>query len=108
MIRDFEADRHVRLAAVPAPGDQRQVLDLIALLEPAPFDPDRSPWDVTLIEGLAGGRAGLYLRAHHALTDGMGGLSLIDSLLDPPRPTATRSVRRAPSQDARRRRHRAH
>ena len=72
----------MRLAAVPSPGDLRQVLDLVALLEPAPFDPDRSPWDVTLIEGLAGGRAGLYLRAHHALTDGMGGLSLIDSLLD--------------------------
>ena len=90
----FDADRHVRLAAVPAPGDHRQVLDLVALLEPAPFDPDRSPWDVTLIEGLAGGRAGLYLRAHHALTDGMGALSLIDSLLDEPKPAVARSSAR--------------
>ena len=69
----FEGRHHLRVAAVPSPGDQRQLLDLVALLEPSPFDPNHSPWDATLIEGLAGGRAALYLRAHHALTDGMGG-----------------------------------
>jgi hypothetical protein len=67
---------------VPSPGDQRQLLDLLALLEPAPFDPNHSPWDATLIEGLAGGRAAFYLRAHQALTDGLGGTSLVASMLD--------------------------
>ena len=41
-----------------------------------PFDPERSPWDVTLIEGLEDGRAALYVRAHHTLTDGVLGLRL--------------------------------
>ncbi len=60
---DFDGRHHLRVVAVPQPGDQRQrLLDMLALLEPAPFDPDHSPWDTTLIEGLDGGRAALYLR----------------------------------------------
>ena len=61
------------VSSVAAPGSTRQVLDLVGLLEAIPFDPQRSPWDVTLIEGLEGGRAALYLRSHHALTDGSPG-----------------------------------
>ena len=45
--------------SVAAPGSTRQVLDLVGLLEAIPFDPQRSPWDVTLIEGLEGGRAAI-------------------------------------------------
>ena len=63
-------------------ADQRQVLDLVALLEPTPFDPSMSPWDITLIEGLADGRAALYLRAHHSLVDGSHGVSVMRSMLD--------------------------
>jgi WS/DGAT/MGAT family acyltransferase len=79
---EFEGHDHLQTLAAPAPGGQRELLDLLALLETRPFSPDCSPWDVTLIEGLEGGRAALYLRAHHALTDGMGGITLIGSLLD--------------------------
>ncbi len=78
----FDVRHHVRTMTIPMPGDQRQVLDLIALLEPVPFEHDRSPWDATLIDGLAGGGAALYLRAHHVLTDGMGGIPLIGLLHD--------------------------
>ena len=73
---------HFRSLSVAEPGSLRQALDLIALLESIPFDPERSPWDVTLIEGLENGRAALYLRAHHALTDGLGGVRLLGQLLD--------------------------
>jgi WS/DGAT/MGAT family acyltransferase len=75
-------DAHVRRLSVAAPGSMREVLDLIGLLEVIPFDPERSPWDVTLIEGLEGGRAALFLRAHHVLTDGVGGIRLLGLLLD--------------------------
>ena len=73
---------HFRSLSVAEPGSLRQALDLIALLESIPFDPERSPWDVTLIEGLENGRGALYLRAHHALTDGLGGVRLLGQLLD--------------------------
>ena len=92
----FDAADHIRTMAVPSPGDQRQVLDLVALLEPSPFDPSMSPWDVTVIEGLEGGRAALYLRAHHSLTDGLHGVSLVRLILDEPcqQPTPLTSANR--------------
>ena len=77
-------EHHLRSLSVASPGSMRQVLDLVGLLESIPFDPERSPWDVTLIEGLEGGRAALYLRAHHVLTDGVGGIRLLGLLLDEP------------------------
>ena len=70
---EFDPARHIRIMSVAPPGDLRQLLEVVSLLEPVPFDPDRSPWDVTLIEGLAGDKAALFLRAHHVLTDGFGG-----------------------------------
>ncbi len=78
----FDAADHIRSMAVPSPGDHRQLLDLVALLEPSPFDPSMSPWDVTVIEGLDGGAAALYLRAHHSLMDGSHGVSFVRSILD--------------------------
>ena len=81
---DPAPERHLRSLSVASPGSMRQVLDLVGLLESIPFDPERSPWDVTLIEGLEDGRAALYLRAHHVLTDGVGGIRLLGLLLDEP------------------------
>ena len=78
----FDAARHLRRATVPPPGELRHVLDVLGLIEPMPFEPDRSPWDATLIEGLAGGKAALYLRAHHVLTDGMGGAAIVNQIFD--------------------------
>src|SRR4051794_37851275 len=66
-----DTEHHVRTIEVPPPGSLRQILDLLELLEPVPFDPERSPWDVTLISGREGGKAAIYLRAHHVLTDGL-------------------------------------
>ena len=96
---DPSPGRHLRSLSVAPPGSMRQLLDLTALLESIPFDPDCSPWDVTLIEGLEDGRAALYLRAHHALTDGVGGVRLLGLLLD--EPTWPRVDRTAPPQRAR-------
>ncbi|MDZ4827642.1 MAG: wax ester/triacylglycerol synthase family O-acyltransferase [Actinomycetota bacterium] len=76
------AEHHVRTAAVSRPGTLRQLLDLVGLFEPVPFDPNRAPWDGTLIEGLEGGRAALYMRAHHVVTDGLAGLRLAGRFLD--------------------------
>lgn len=79
---DPDVDHHLRSAGVAAPGSLRQVLDTVGLLEAIPFDPERPPWDVTLIEGLEGGRAALYVRAHHVITDGVGGIRLMGLLFD--------------------------
>ncbi len=79
---EIDVDHHLRSAAVPSPGSLRQVLDLVGLFEALPFDREHPPWDLTRIEGLEGGRAALYFRADHVVTDGLGGLRLAGALLD--------------------------
>jgi len=79
---DLDVEHHLRSVAIPSPGSVRQVLDLVALFEAIPFDPEHPPWDVTLIEGLENGRAALYFRTHHVVTDGLGGLRLTGALID--------------------------
>jgi diacylglycerol O-acyltransferase / wax synthase len=89
----FDVANHLRTMTVPSPGTTRQFLDLVALIDSLPFDPDRSPWDVTLMDGLEGGRAALYLRAHHVFSDGIGSSSLIELLLDDtPRPPSAKAT----------------
>ena len=78
----FSPEHQLRSLSVSAPGTMREVLDLVGLLESVPFDPERSPWDVTLIDGLEDGKAAIFLRAHHVLTDGIGGIRLVGLLLD--------------------------
>jgi diacylglycerol O-acyltransferase / wax synthase len=96
--QDFDAGLHLRQATVPAPGDLREVLDIMSLIEAMPFEPDRSPWDATLVSGLAGGKAALYLRAHHVLTDGMGGAAIVDQIFDEARqPAKAITTDKAPS-----------
>ncbi len=94
---DFDPARHIRNLTIPSPGDLRQVLDMVALLEPIPFEPDRSPWDATIIDGLAGDKAAVFLRAHHVLTDGIGGTTILSLLLDETsRPPAARPAASSP------------
>src|SRR5258706_3787524 len=47
-----------------------------------PLDRARPLWELTVVEGLAGGRAAVLQRLHHALTDGVGGMRLLRSLLE--------------------------
>jgi WS/DGAT/MGAT family acyltransferase len=98
--QDFDPARHVRTITIPTPGDLRQVLDVVALIEPVPFDPDHPPWDATLIEGLPEGKAALFFRAHHVLTDGFGGASIVSNLVDETRHSAARPAGQPETGDA--------
>src|SRR5262245_28745677 len=69
---DFDLDYHLRRATLPAPGGMRQLLDLAAGLAAEPFDHVRPLWELTLVDGLDGGRAALLQRMHHTVTDGVG------------------------------------
>ncbi len=81
---DIAPEAHVRSLSMTSDAPQRQLLRLIGLLEALPFDPARAPWDLTLVDGLEGGRGAVYVRAHHVLTDGIGGIRLLGLLLDDP------------------------
>jgi WS/DGAT/MGAT family acyltransferase len=78
----FDLDFHVRVVAVPAPGDARAVLDLAAVLASDPLDRARPLWQFTVVEGLADGRGAMIQKLHHSITDGEGGIRLSSAFVD--------------------------
>ena len=79
---DFDIAYHVRRIGAPAPGTDRQLLDLAATQYEDAFDPARPLWQFTIVEGLEGGRAALLAKMHHTITDGVGGVRLSAMFLD--------------------------
>ncbi len=77
---DFDLDYHVRRVRLPDPGGFDQVLGLAEQVAMTPFDRARSPWETVLVEGLEGGRAAYFLKMHHSLTDGQGGVQMLSLL----------------------------
>ena len=63
---DFDLDFHLRWVALPAPGTERQLLDLAAGIINDPFDRTRPLWEFVVVEGLEGGRAAMIQKLHHA------------------------------------------
>jgi WS/DGAT/MGAT family acyltransferase len=80
--RNFDLDFHLRRAALPAPADERTLLDYCAPLAAAPFDRARPLWEFTVLEGLSGGRCAVALKVHHSVTDGVGGMELLTTIVD--------------------------
>ncbi|WP_084144303.1 wax ester/triacylglycerol synthase family O-acyltransferase [Ferrimonas kyonanensis] len=61
---------HLRFAAVPAPGRQAQLNELICRIQSQPLDRTRPLWELYVIDGMSDGTVVLYLKLHHALFDG--------------------------------------
>jgi WS/DGAT/MGAT family acyltransferase len=79
---DFDLDFHLRHIAVPPPGDDQQLSELVARIHARPLDRSRPLWEVYVIEGLANGRIALYTKIHHCTIDGASGTELMRVLLD--------------------------
>ncbi|HZQ75838.1 MAG TPA: wax ester/triacylglycerol synthase domain-containing protein [Acidimicrobiia bacterium] len=79
---DFDLAYHLRRLSLPPPGETRQLLDLAAQLAAMPLDRARPLWELTVVEGLAGGRTAVLQRLHHTLTDGVAGMKLLRTLLE--------------------------
>jgi WS/DGAT/MGAT family acyltransferase len=79
---DFDLDFHVRHAAVPPPGDDGQLKQVVARLIARPLDRTRPLWLYYVIEGLSGDRFATLIIFHHAAVDGAAGAELMSLLLD--------------------------
>lgn len=74
--RDFDITYHVRRSALPSPGSDEQLHELVARLASRPLDRSRPLWEMYLVEGLAKGRLAIYTRSHQALVNGMTALEI--------------------------------
>lgn len=80
---DFDLDFHLRHIAVPPPGGDRELADLVARIIARPLDRTRPLWEAYVIEGLKGRRWAVLTKLHHATIDGASGAELLTMLLDP-------------------------
>ncbi len=78
----FDIDHHVRLTALPRPGDDDQLATLMGRLQSLPLDRSRPLWEMWFVDGLADGHVGLVIKVHHALGDGMANVDLAMALID--------------------------
>ncbi len=83
----IDLEYHVRHAALPWPGGERELGELIGRLQSSPIDLARPPWECTIIEGLEGNRFAMFIKMHHSLIDGVSGMKLLERAMatDPKR-----------------------
>ncbi|TFV58685.1 wax ester/triacylglycerol synthase family O-acyltransferase [Mycobacterium sp. PS03-16] len=74
--RDFDITYHIRRSALPSPGSDAQLHDLVARLGSRPLDRSRPLWEMYLVEGLAKNRVAIYTKSHQALVNGMTALEI--------------------------------
>ena len=92
----FRLDYHVRHTGLPAPGTQRELLNLVDRVVGQRLDRSKPLWEMWLVEGLENDRWALVAKTHHAMIDGVSGVDLMTVLfdlerdvVDPPPPSWT-------------------
>jgi diacylglycerol O-acyltransferase len=78
----FDMSYHVRRSALPRPGSDEQLEELIARILPRPLDRSRPLWEVYLVEGLAEDRFAIITKSHPSLVDGVHAVDIGNVLLD--------------------------
>jgi len=78
----FDAGWHVRVQSVPAPGGEAQVRATVEQIMVRRLDPSRPLWEMWFLTGLPDGKAGLFLRLHHVVADGIAALATFGVFLD--------------------------
>jgi len=89
----FDVSYHVRRSALPRPGTDLQLAELVARVQSRPLDRTRPLWEMYLVEGLSDGRFAVISKTHHAMVDGIAAVDIGQVILD------TTPARRHPPAD---------
>ena len=89
---NFNLTYHVRHSALPSPGDEHDLENLMGRLMSQELDRSRPLWEVWVIDGLPADRWALISKVHHCMVDGVSGTDLMAVLLDTDRVTMPRPV----------------
>lgn len=79
----FDLRYHIRHTALPTPGGDEQLKNLIARVMAHRLDRDFPLWEYWLVEGLSEGRWALISKVHHCMVDGISGTDLYRVIFDP-------------------------
>ena len=78
----FDVTYHVRRSALPRPGTDQQLRELVARVQSRRLDRDRPLWEMYLVEGLRDDRFAVITKTHHAMVDGLSAVDIGQVLLD--------------------------
>jgi len=78
----FDLDSHVHRATLPAPGGEAELYEWLGDFWSHRLDRHRPLWEMTMLDGLEGGRWALATKTHHCLVDGVGSVDIGNALLD--------------------------
>lgn len=87
-----DMEYHVRRLALPQPGGERELGELVSRLHANALDLRRPMWECHVIEGLEGNRFALFIKIHHVLIDGVAGMRMFQRAMSP----NARDIRPAP------------
>jgi WS/DGAT/MGAT family acyltransferase len=79
---EYDTAAHVRRAALPAPGGERELMEWLSDYWSHRLDRGRPLWEAVIVEGLADGRWALVTKTHHCMVDGVGSIDVGHLLLD--------------------------
>ncbi|MGY2126585.1 wax ester/triacylglycerol synthase family O-acyltransferase [Nocardia gipuzkoensis] len=80
---NFDLGHHIRWTALPAPGGESELKELIATELTERLDRDHPLWEVVVVDQLAEDRWAMILKAHHTMVDGISEITLLESFCDP-------------------------
>ncbi|MCW2544430.1 MAG: acyltransferase [Frankiales bacterium] len=78
----FRLDYHVRHSALPSPGGEQELMNLVNRVVGQSLDRTKPLWEMWLVEGLDDGRWAVIAKTHHAMIDGVSGVDLLTVLFD--------------------------
>jgi WS/DGAT/MGAT family acyltransferase len=79
---DFNLEYHCRHTALPSPGSDEQLRNLVARIFSQQLDRSKPLWELWIVENLHDGGWALITKTHHALIDGIAGVDLATVMFD--------------------------
>ena len=80
--RHFDVSRHLHHVALPDPGGDAELFELIASLMEHRLDRERPLWDCWIIEGLSDNRWAVLVKVHHCIADGIATMQMLSEFSD--------------------------
>jgi len=78
----FNLGYHLRRSALPAPGGELELRNLVGRVMSQQLDRGKPLWEMWIVEGLGEGRWAILTKVHHCMVDGVAGTELLTVILD--------------------------
>jgi WS/DGAT/MGAT family acyltransferase len=76
-----DMDYHVQMHTLAEDAGEAGLSAAVSQLHAQPLDRSRPLWECHVFEGMADGQFALYVKVHHAVLDGVGGIRLMQQML---------------------------